>query len=425
MAAFPSPTEAIDKGEQEMIRRYFDNAATSFPKPPGVAAAMLRYMTECGGPGRGAYEEARRAGSIIRTCRERINRLVNGEDPDHVVFTLNTTDALNLAIKGVVERAIHGRPGARVHVVSTRMEHNSVLRPMNALTSRYPALAWTRVPADPRAGVVCPGEVIAAIRPGETALVIVNHASNVTGSIQPVEEIGRACRERGVVFLVDGAQSLGHIPVDVRSMNIDLLAFPGHKGLLGPTGTGGLYIRPGVQDLVATVREGGTGSASELETHPIAMPDRYEAGSHNAVGIAGLSEGVAWLLEHGVQAVRAHESSLIARFLESAASGLFPGLRLLGSAEPHNRVGVLSFVHEELDPIELATLLESEYGILTRSGLHCAPLAHATFGTSPPGGRGAVRLSLGPFLSHDDVKAAIAALQEACRAGTMAPIASI
>ncbi len=401
------------------IRRYFDNAATSFPKPPAVAEAVFNCMTRNGAPGRGVYAEAREAGRLIRVCRERINRLINGEHPDHVVFGLNTTDALNLAIKGVLEASRQGGL-SRPHVVSTRMEHNSVLRPMNAERERA-AVEWTRVPVDPVSGLVDPADVIAAIRPDRTELVIVNHASNVTGTIQPVAEIGHACRERGVLFLVDGAQSLGHVPVDVRAMSIDLLAFPGHKGLLGPQGTGGLYIRPGVEDRVATVREGGTGSVSEQETHPARLPDRYEAGSHNTAGIAGLSEGVSWLLDRGMDAVRRHEIDLMTPMLAAYSAGEWPGLRLLGPEAVGRRVGVMSFVHDELEPIEIATLLETEHGILTRAGLHCAPLAHQTFGSAPPGGRGAVRLSLGPFLTNEDVACAIAALGAICREHRRAP----
>lgn len=398
-----------------MVVRYFDNAATSFPKPPGVAAAMLRFMTENGAPGRGTYAQAREAGGLIRRCRERINRLINGEDADHVVFTHNTTDALNLAVKGVVEGTLRASPRRGAHVVTTWMEHNSVLRPMNALIAAHPGIEWTRVEADPETGIVDPDDVRRAVRPGETTLVAVNHASNVTGSIQPVAEIGSHCRASGVPFLVDAAQSLGHIGVDVRAMNIDLLAFPGHKGLLGPTGTGGLYIRPGLERVVSTVREGGTGSVSESETHPEMMPERYEAGSHNTVGIAGLSEGVAWLLERGLDSVRRHEVDLMERLLSAYADGTFDGLKLLGPTGVRERVGVFSFTHDELSPQEIAAALETGFGVLTRAGLHCAPMAHRLFRTSPPVGSGAVRLSFGPFLTAEDVDAAAGALGTICR----------
>lgn len=407
--------------------RYFDNAATSFPKPPAVADAMHRYMTGNGAPGRGAYDAAREAGRLMRQCRERINRLINGENPDHVVFTHNTTDALNLAIKGVLDAARARRPNAPLHVVSTVMEHNSVLRPMNAVLDRWgrgQGFSWTRVPVDPETGIADSADLRAAIRPGETVLVAVNHASNVSGSIQPAAEIGRICRESGALYLLDGAQSLGHIGVDVRSMNVDLLAMPGHKGLLGPTGTGALYIRPGTEDRVATLREGGTGNVSELESHPRMMPERYEAGSHNIVGIVGLSEGVAWLLERGIDAVREHEIRLMQVVLDAVEAGKLPGLRMLGPRIPEQRVAVFSFVHDELSPQEMATILEAEFGILTRAGLHCAPLAHQTFGTSPPGGGGAVRLSFGPFLTERDVEHAVQSLGVICRAHRPATNAS-
>ncbi|MFN7019822.1 MAG: aminotransferase class V-fold PLP-dependent enzyme [Phycisphaerales bacterium] len=398
-----------------MLVRYFDNAATSFPKPPGVAEAMLRFMTENGAPGRGTYAQAREAAGLIRRCRERINRLINGENADHVVFTHNTTDALNLAIKGVLEGTLRRSPRRGLHVVTTWMEHNSVLRPLNALIAAHPGIAWTRVEADPVTGIVDPDDVRRAVRPGETTLVAVNHASNVTGSIQPVAEIGTHCRAIGVPFLVDAAQSMGHVGVDVRAMNIDLLAFPGHKGLLGPTGTGGLYIRPGLERLVSTVREGGTGSVSESETHPEMMPERYEAGSHNTVGIAGLSEGVAWLLDRGTDSLRRHEVELMERLLSAYSGGAFDGLRLLGPSGVQERVGVFSFTHNELSPQEIAAVLETGFSVLTRAGLHCAPLAHRTFGTVAPEGKGAVRLSLGPFLTTEDIDAATDALATICR----------
>lgn len=408
-------------------RRYFDNAATSFPKPPCVGAAMLRMVNEVGGPGRGGYAEAREAGRVIGVCRERVARLVNLAVPEGVVFTHNTTDALNLGIKGVLAHARRLRPGTRLHVVSTVMEHNSVLRPMNACRRDDPLIEWTRVEADPAMGLVDPDDVRRALRPGETVLVITNHASNVTGALQDLHAIGRVCAPlgagdsagEGLVLLVDGAQSLGHAPVDMEAMHIDLLAFPGHKGLLGPTGTGGLCIRSGVERRMTTVREGGTGSVSEQETHPETMPEKFEAGSHNTVGIAGLSEAVGWLLDRGIDAARQHEMRLMETMLARFEGDGLPGLRLLGPRGVHQRVGVFSVVHDSLDPAELAIVLESGYGVLTRAGLHCAPLAHAMLGTAPPKGRGATRLSIGPFLDEVDVEFALDALAEVCRGQTV------
>jgi len=231
------------------------------------------------------------------------------------------------------------------------------------------------------------------------------HSSNVSGTVQPIAEIGRICREKNVPLLVDAAQSIGRLPIDVQSMGIDLLAFPGHKGLLGPLGTGGLYIRPEVEPLLDTVREGGTGSVSERDTQPDQMPDRFECGSHNTIGIAGLSAGAGWLLERGIDNVRAHERELIELMLERAAD--LPGFRLLGPTGADDRTGVFSFVHDELSPGEIANILEIEFGVLVRGGLHCAPRAHGTFGTLDGG---AVRLSVGAFTTEEDVRYAMDAL---------------
>jgi len=288
----------------------------------------------------------------------------------------------------------------------------------------------TLVPADPATGLIDPDDIRRAIGPS-TRLVAVVHGSNVTGTVQDIGAIGRVCREAGVPLLVDAAQTLGHIPIDVRAMGIDLLAFPGHKGLLGPLGTGGLYIRPGLERRLATVREGGTGSVSESDRQPETMPDKYEPGSHNAIGIIGLSEGVAWLLDRGIESVAAHERALTRRFLDGIAGdgddGLLPGLRLLGPPDCAHRVGVFSIVVDGLAPGRLADLLEQRHGILTRAGLHCAPLAHQTFGRDPeatgPDHAGATRLSLGPFLTAEDVDVATGAIAEVCRGVGAATVA--
>lgn len=424
------------------MRSYLDNAATSFPKPPGVAEAMHRYMTENGAPGRGLYDEARSAAGLIRRCRERVCELIGAPKSQwaQVVFGYNTTDALNLGIQGIMMHAHRVRrnagsrggegSGGKVHVVTTTAEHNSVLRPLNKFESEG-ICEWTRVKVDSRTGLVNVEELASALRPGVTTLVAVNHASNVTGTVQPIEAIGAAVRVRaaGAIFLVDGAQSLGHVPVDVERAKIDLLAFPGHKGLLGPQGTGGLWIRPGVEQRLDTVREGGTGNVSELESHPTMMPEKYEAGSHNTVGIAGLSEGIAWLQQQGIARIREHELELISlvlsRFDPVTGEGIgegrngLQGLHLLGLAPIESRVGVFSFVHDGLSPAELSTVLEMEYGILSRPGLHCAPLMHRTIGSWDPERGvtgGACRLSIGPFTPREEVERALAALAEICHA---------
>ena len=405
-----------------MVRLYLDNAATSFPKPPCVHEAMLRYGTTVGGTaGRGSYFEAREGGRIIQQCRQRICAFINGEDANHVVFTLNTSDALNLAINGVIGHRRVNFPGKVIHAITTDLDHNSVLRPLNAQAEE--GVQWTCVAADPQTGVVSAEAIRRALRP-ETALVAVNHASNVTGALQPVAAIGAVCRAAGVLFLTDIAQSLGHIPVDVQAMNIDLAAFPGHKGLLGPLGTGGLYLRPGIAGLVRPVRVGGTGSRSEQETQPETMPDRYEPGSQNAVGIAGLGEAVKWLADRGAEVFR-HDRALRQAMLKGLAElkawgpgAGANGMRLLGPTGVDARVGVFSLTHELLSPQEIAAVLEQEYGILVRAGLHCAPRAHAAMGTRETGG--AVRLSVGAFNSVEDVTRACGALGEVCDAATRA-----
>lgn len=402
-----------------MRRIYLDNAATSFPKPPGVYRAMLRYATRVGAsPGRGQYAESREGARIIRQCRERLNRLINGENPDHIIFTLNTTDALNLAIKGAIRARRLVEPASPLHVVTTAMDHNSVLRPFRALADE--GIEVTHVAADPATGVVDAAAVAQALRP-HTVLAAVLAASNVSGAIQPVAAIGDVCRRAGVLFLVDAAQALGHIPADVRDLRADLLAFPGHKGLLGPQGTGGLYVRPGVENRLATTREGGTGAWSESDRHPDAMPQRFEAGSHNTIGIAGLAAAAAWLLDRGIDSVRRHELALIREAIDTLreggcrieggepGSGPYVGLRLLGPGDADSRVGVFAFTHDALDPAEMAAILEQQFGVLVRSGLTCAPMAHDTFGTS-----GALRMSIGPFTTRDDLLAALSALRDLC-----------
>jgi selenocysteine lyase/cysteine desulfurase len=428
-------------------RLYFDNAATSFPKPPAVLDAMARYQAELGAsPGRGAYRESRASAEILLACRERLATLVNAAGPEHVLFTLNTSDALNIAIKGVLlpaiarEAAKDRRQRRPVHIVATAMDHNSVLRPVNALIRQWGPVVdveQTIVAADPQTGVVEPSRVAEAIKP-HTKLVAAVHASNVTGTLLDVAAIGRACRDAAVPLLVDAAQSVGHLPVDMEAMSIDMLAAPGHKGLLGPLGTGFLALRPGLDNLIDTWREGGTGSVSEEDVMPSRLPDKYEAGSHNTIGIAGLLAGVEYILGRGFdgpEGLRTHERALIEQFINGlhqyTGGPLIEGLRLLGPQGVTGRVGVFSVVAEGLAPGELASRLEDRFGVLTRPGLHCAPHVHSTFGTSPEAigpdttdphttGRstadlaGATRFSVGPFLTVQDVKYATDALAEVC-----------
>jgi len=382
-------------------RLYLDNAATSFPKPRAVNDAMIRYATDIGASaGRGAYAEAVETGRLIQQCRVRLNQLFNGEHPDHFVFTLNCSDALNLAIKGLID------PTRKNHTICTHIDHNSILRPLNAVQER----GWceqTRVPVDPKTGLVDPEDIRKAVRP-DTRLIAITHGSNVTGTVQQIRKIGQIARELAVPFIVDAAQSAGHVPIDVQADCIDLLAVPGHKGLLGPLGTGFLYLRPGLEKMLRPLREGGTGSVSEQDTQPNFMPDKYESGSHNAPGIIGLSEGVKYVIDQTVERLHAYDLDLVRTFIEGVSN--VEGLTYYGPFGVRHRMGVFSVRVEGFSPHELSAVLESSYGILTRPGIHCAPLAHEAIGTRHTGGT--TRFSFGPFLSKQDVKFATDALAE-------------
>jgi len=385
-------------------RLYLDNAATSFPKPKSVHEAMARYATELGASaGRGAYHEAIETGRLIDECRRRINRLINGQRPEHVVFTLNCSDGLNMAIKGLID------PREKAHAICTHIDHNSILRPLRALEERG-GLKVTRVPVDGGTGLVDPDEIRKAIR-CDTKLIAITHVSNVTGTVQPIRQIGQIAREAQIPLIVDAAQSAGHLPIDVQADGIDLLAAPGHKGLLGPLGTGFLYIRPGIEEVLETFKEGGTGSVSEVDRQPDFLPDKYEPGSHNAIGIIGLSEGVKWIAEQGIGKLHAHDAALVRDFIAGIEN--IEGLTYYGPQEAQNRVGVFSVRIDGYEPHELSAALESSFGILTRSGIHCAPLAHEAIGTASLGGT--TRFSFGPFVSREDIAFAIDALAELSR----------
>lgn len=375
-----------------------DNAATSFPKPPAVLQAMQHYALEIGASaGRGAYREAKASAAVLAECRQRLCKLFNGERPEHFIFTLNCTDALNQALKGLVLHQL--KTGRKPHCICTKIDHNSVLRPLAGM-EEFGAITQTRVEIDPKTGLVDPEDIKKAIRP-ETCLIAITHASNVTGTLQPLRKLARIARDHDIPLVLDAAQSVGHVPLDVQADMVDLLCVPGHKGLLGPLGTGVLYIRPGIEKRMLPLREGGTGSVSEQPWQPDIMPDRFECGSHNAIGIAGLSEGVQWLIDQGPQKMLAHDRELMATFIEGISVVEIPGLRYFGPQGVANRVGVFSVRLDGFTPIDLANILEERYGILTRPGIHCAPLIHEAIGTLATGGT--TRFSFGPFLSQGDV----------------------
>jgi cysteine desulfurase family protein len=374
---------------------YFDNAATSWPKPPAVVKSFDVYQRVVGASaGRGAYPRAQASGEVLSGCRTALARLVNAEDPQRVIFTLNCSDALNLALHG-----LSWRRGDRVLV--TPFEHNSVLRPLHALKARR-GIGIDVLPVDAD-GRILLEKLPSALRP-RTRLIACVHASNVTGVIQPVAEVGAFARRKGILSLVDAAQSVGALPIDMQAMKIDLLAFPGHKGLLGPLGTGGLVVGKGVD--LDPLRQGGTGSLSEREIQPDFYPDRLETGSHNAPGLFGLWEGVKFVSERGVGTIRRHERALVEQFLEGLPSR--SSLRVFGPSKSAQRVAVVSLRWGEEDPRRTAARLWERGRLMVRAGLHCAPWAHKQIGTFP---LGTFRFSFGPFVTSSQIDRALRVLR--------------
>jgi cysteine desulfurase family protein len=393
-----------------------DNAATSFPKPPEVIRAMVRFMEEVGAnPGRSRHDRSREAEEIVSGTRQSLARMFNIQDPKRIVFTLNATDSLNTVIHGVL------KPGD--HAIMTQMEHNSVIRPLRLLEAEG-MITVSAAPCD-RMGYCDPAGIRELLR-DNTALVAVNHASNVCGTIQDIVGIRDVIGD--IPLLVDAAQTAGALPVDVQAMGIDFLAFTGHKSLYGPQGTGGLYVREGIS--IRPFRQGGTGSVSERETQPDFFPDMLESGTQNNVGIAGLGAGVDFILEQGVDTIRKHESALIEQF----ADGLMrvAGLTLYGPLKPQAQMPILSVTFdralpeglhptiggcggraipatfEDIHPEEAASILRDDHEISVRVGLHCAPLAHRALGTFPDG---TVRFSPGYFNTSEEVDIAIRAIR--------------
>jgi len=379
---------------------YLDNAATTWPKPETVPEAMTGCLREAGAnPGRGGHRMSLAAGRIILETRELAAGMINAENPVRVVFTGNATESLNLALKGVL------RPGD--HIVTSGMEHNSITRPLHSLSAL--GVEVTAVACD-AAGHLDPDDVKAAVRKN-TKMIALTHASNVVGTIMPVAEIGALARERGLICLVDAAQTMGYLDVDVQRMNIDLLAFPGHKSLYGPQGTGGLYIREGLN--LTPLKEGGTGSGSELPVQPEVMPDRYESGTPNTVGLAGLGAGIKYIREQGLEKIRAHGQGLLTRLVDGLRQ--IPGITLYGPGRPERQVPVVSFNLQSLGSSEVAFILDRVYDIACRSGLHCAPAAHRTLGTLAAG---TVRLSLSYHNTAEEVDKTLEAIAEIAAEGS-------
>jgi cysteine desulfurase family protein len=380
---------------------YFDNAATSWPKPEETYTAMDRFGRSIGGsPGRSGHRLSIESGRVIMDTREVLARLFGIDDPFQLVFTKNATEALNLAIVGFLS------PGD--HVITSSMEHNSVMRPLRALESDGLELSVIR--CSPR-GELDPSDLLPAIRTN-TKLVILTHASNVTGTIMPIQEIGHIARQHGLILCVDAAQTAGALPINVADMNIDLLAFSGHKSLFGPQGTGGLYIRKGIEEKIKPLLVGGTGSRSEFELQPDFLPDKYESGTLNTVGLAGLGAGVEYILERGVDTTHFRELTLTQRFLDGLQS--IKGVLIYGPVDTSRRISVVSFNVQDMTPSEVSLACDEQFGIMSRPGLHCAPSAHRTIGTFA---QGTVRVSFGYFNTEEEINYALDAVRQLSRRG--------
>ena len=378
---------------------YLDNAATSWPKPEAVYQAMDNLMRHTGAsPGRSGHLLTVTAARIIYETREALCQFLGIADPSHVVFTSNATEALNLAIRGLLHIGDHA--------ITSSLEHNSVMRPLRALEKKGVEVSVVNCAAD---GSLDPGDIERAIRP-YTKLVVLSHASNVVGTILPVAEVGRIAREHSIPLLVDAAQSAGCYPIDVEAMNIDLLAFSGHKSLFGPQGTGALYMRPGTESQLEPLKYGGTGSYSEYEHQPDFLPDKYESGTPNTVGLAGLGAGVRFVMQEGLSTIRQKEERLTRLLMEGLAA--IPGVDIHGKSHPGERVAIVSFNISGLTPSEVALQLEEDFRIMCRPGLHCSPVAHKTLGTFP---RGSVRLSPGHFNSGHDIERTVEAVSQIAR----------
>ena len=381
-----------------MERIYLDNASTSFPKAEGVAEAVYHYIKDCGcNINRGGYDEAYQAEEIVLRTRQQLTELFHGPDCRNVVFTRNITESLNVLLKGFLK--------AGDHVLVSAMEHNAVMRPLSQLTEPDVSIDRSPCMADGTLDISAMDRLLRE----NTCAVVMLHASNVCGTLIPVETVGAFCHAHGLRFILDTARTAGVFPIDMEAMHIDALAFTGHKGLLGPQGIGGFILQPDMVPLVQPLIAGGTGSISHEEQMPSFMPDRFEAGTMNLPGIMGLHAALRWLEQETIDAVRSHELELTERFLSGALD--IPHLRVIGRQDIAERAGVVSVVPENADPALVADALGREYGIMVRVGLHCAPNAHKTLGTFPTG---TIRFSFGRWNTPQQVDTALSALRELC-----------
>ena len=373
---------------------YLDNASTTFPKAPNVTNTMSDYLTNYGiNINRGSYALAYDVEDIIYTTRQRLSNVFNGHDPSHVIFTQNVTMSLNIVIKGLLKSGDH--------VLVSTMEHNAVMRPLTQLLDN--GITFDVIPCDVT-GSIKIDAIESLIRPN-TVAIIINHASNVCGTIQPIQSIGALCKAHNLHFIVDAAQTAGVIPINVKACHIDALCFTGHKGLLGPQGIGGIILTKEIAQTLTPLIAGGTGSFSHLETIPTHMPDAFEAGTLNLPGIIGLNEGLTYIESVGMKNIHNHELTLTKTFLEGLRS--ITGINIIGKQDIQDRTAVVSITIDSMDPASIAYELESTYHIMTRVGLHCAPRAHQTLGTYP---EGTVRFSFGYANTLEEVDMALSAL---------------
>jgi len=368
---------------------YMDNGATSFPKAPGVAESMADYILNVGtNVNRGAYSSSFKAENIVYETRELLCELFRFNKPENVIFTKNITESMNVLIKGLLKE--------KDHVIVSSMEHNAVMRPLNSLNK----VEYTKVLCS-KTGVLSIEDVENSIKPN-TKAIIMTHASNVCGTILDLEKVGQLCKKHNLFFIIDSAQTAGSIDIDINKLNADAIGFTGHKSLLGPQGIGGFIVNDGINNEMTTLIEGGTGSLSDKEIQPDYMPDKYESGTLNIPGIYGLNASLKYLLNQGIKDIRDNEINLINRFLEGLLN--IKNIELIGKKTATDRTGIVSidFIHNDNGLV--AHELSKDYGIMTRSGLHCAPSAHKTLGTFP---RGTVRFSLGHFTTIEEIDYAI------------------
>lgn len=372
---------------------YLDNAATTMQKPEEVIEAVVQAMHSMGNAGRGAHSASLEASRTIYDTRELLCRFFGGTDPRRLVFTSNSTESLNIAIKGLFE------PGD--HVITTMLEHNSVLRPLYEMEKR--GVELTIIPADKK-GVIEYNDIEKAIRPN-TKAVVCTHGSNLTGNLVDIERIGKITRKNGLLLVVDASQTAGVFPIDVEKMQIDVLCFTGHKGLLGPQGTGGMYVREGIQ--IRPLKSGGSGVQTYSKSHPAEMPTALEAGTMNGHGIAGLHAAVEYIQRTGIDQIRKREQECMKRFYEGVIQ--VPGVKVYGDFDDMNRCAIVSLNIGDYDSSEVSDELLTEYRISTRPGAHCVPLMHEALGTVE---QGAVRFSFSHFTTDEEVDTAIKAIRE-------------